>query len=219
MTAREGYLSFTTPARWRAWLRANHLRARQAWLALPKQGHSGESVTYEQAVEEALCYGWIDGLLHRLDETRFLLRFSPRRAGSIWSKSNKQRVARLIREKRMTVWGMAKVKEAKRNGQWRDAEQRELTDRPPADLLRELRKQPGQLTAWRALPASRKKMVLYWLASAKREATRQKRLRLVAERWLRGAPGAPTDPLVKPAARRSGFPARRTPQSNSPQGE
>jgi uncharacterized protein YdeI (YjbR/CyaY-like superfamily) len=185
---RTKYFTFEDRRHWRAWLRTNHLRVDHAWLALPKRGYQGESVTYEQAVEEALCYGWIDGLLHKLDETRFLLRFSPRRAGSIWSQSNKQRVIRLVRQKRMTAWGMAKVKEAKRSGQWLEAERREHTDRPPADLLAELRKDPAHWAAWRALPASSKKMVLYWLASAKREATRQKRLRLVAERWLTAGP-------------------------------
>ena len=159
-------------------------------MALPKRRHQGQSASYEQAVEEALCYGWIDGLLHKLDETRFLLRFTPRRAGSIWSQSNKRRVARLIRQKRMTAWGMAKVREAKSSGQWREAERREHTDRPPADRLAELRKRRGQLAAWRALAPSRKKLVLFWLASAKRDTTRQKRLRQVTERWLTAEPAA-----------------------------
>ena len=181
-------LTFADRRQWRSWLRANHLHAGEAWLALPKRGHLGRLVTYEQAVEEALCYGWIDGLLHRLDETRYLLRFTPRRAGSIWSKNNKQRVARLIRQKRMTAWGMAKVQEAKRSGQWREAERREHTDRPPADLLAELRKRRGHLAAWRALAPSRKKQILYWLASANRAATRQKHLRQVSQRWLTVGP-------------------------------
>ena len=183
-------LAFADRRQWRSWLRAHHLHADEAWLALPKRGHQGRLVSYEQAVEEALCYGWIDGLLHRLDETRYLLRFTPRRAGGIWSRNNKLRVARLIRQKRMTAWGMAKVREAKRSGQWREAERREHTDRPPADLLAELRKRRGQLAAWRALAPSRKKQVLYWLASAKRETTRQKRLRQVGERWLTAKPAA-----------------------------
>jgi uncharacterized protein YdeI (YjbR/CyaY-like superfamily) len=183
-------LTFADRRQWRAWLRTNHLRGGEAWLALPKRGHQGKSVSYEQAVEEALCFGWIDGLLHKLDETRFLLRFTPRRAWSIWSQSNKQRVARLIRQKRMTAWGMAKVREAKRSGQWREAERREQTDRRPADLLAELRKRRGHLAAWRALSPSRKKQVLYWLGSAKRDTTRQKRLRQVAERWLTIDPAA-----------------------------
>jgi uncharacterized protein YdeI (YjbR/CyaY-like superfamily) len=180
----QDHLFFESRRLWRAWLRANHARASQAWVVLPKRGHSGPALTYEEAVEEALCFGWIDGLLNRLDATRYLLRFSPRRAGSIWSASNKKRVAKLIRQRRMTSAGLAMVRQAKRNGQWREATLREATDRPPADLLAELRKARGRLAAWRALPPSRKKQVLYWLASAKREATRRDRLRLVAERWL-----------------------------------
>jgi uncharacterized protein YdeI (YjbR/CyaY-like superfamily) len=187
VTATEAHLSFETRAQWRAWLRANHARATHAWLALPKRGHTGRLITHEEALDEALCYGWIDGLLHRLDEARYLLRFTPRRAGSIWSQSNKKRVARLIRQGRMTQWGLAKVREGKRSGQWREARHREQTDRPPADLLAALRKNRGHLAAWRALPPSRKKQVLYWLASAKREATRRNRLRQVGERWLAGA--------------------------------
>jgi len=187
VTATEAHLSFETRARWRAWLRAHHATARQAWLTLPKRGHAGHLITYEQAVDEALCYGWIDGLLHRLDESRYLLRFSPRRPGSIWSQSNKKRVARLIRQGRMTRWGLVKVRQGKRSGQWLEAKRREQTDRPPADLLAALRRKRGHLAAWRALPPSRKKQVLFWLASAKREATRRNRLRQVGERWLAGA--------------------------------
>ncbi len=178
------FLFFENRRQWRAWLRSNHARAAQAWLALPKQGFSGRALSYEEAVQEALCFGWIDGLLNRLDATRYLLRFSPRRAGSIWSQSNKKRVAKLIRQRRMASAGLEMVRQAKRNGQWREAARREATDRPPADLLAELRKVRGRLAAWRALPPSRKKQVLYWLASAKREATRRDRLRMVAERWL-----------------------------------
>ncbi len=189
MTVTEDYLSFETRARWRAWLRANHAHAAHTWLALPKSGNTGRLMTYEEAVEEALCYGWIDGLLHRLDESRYLLRFTPRRAGSVWSDRNKKRVARLVRQGRMTRWGLVKVTEGKRSGQWREARRREQTDRPPADLLAALRKKRGHLAAWRALPPSRKKQVLYWLASAKREATRRNRLRQVGERWLAAAGG------------------------------
>ncbi len=180
----DDHLFFDDRRKWRAWLRANHARASHAWLALPKRGFSGRALTYDEAVEEALCFGWIDGLLNRLDASRYLLRFSPRRAGSVWSESNKKRVAKLIRRRRMTSSGMEMVRQAKRNGQWREAARRENTERPPEDLLAELRKVRGRLAAWRALPPSRKKQALYWLASAKREATRRDRVRQISERWL-----------------------------------
>ena len=193
-------LTFADRRQWRAWLRTNHLRGGEAWLALPKRGHQGKSVSYEQAVEEALCFGWIDGLLHKLDETRFLLRFTPRRAWSIWSQSNKQRVARLIRQKRMTAWGMAKVREAKRSGQWREAERREQTDRPPADLLAELRKRRGHLAAWRALSVTEEaSSVLAGERQARHDPTEAaspsrrpladyRSGRVVAARWPGGSP-------------------------------
>lgn len=98
---------------WRAWLEENHATAQELWLVIYKK-HTGKvGVTYEEAVEEALCFGWIDGVMKRLDAEKYALRFSPRKKGSVWSESNKRRVTKLIKQGRMTEAGLVKVKEAK----------------------------------------------------------------------------------------------------------
>lgn len=173
---------FTSRDEWRAWLEQNHATAPEVWLVFYKK-HTGKAgLSYEEAVEEALCFGWIDGLLKPIDEEKYALRFSPRKQGSIWSESNKRRVAKLIKEGRMTEAGLAKVKEAKANGEWRAAAQREETTAIPADLKRALK---ANAPAWRnfeRLAPSHKKQYLYWINSAKTEQTRQRRIQETIKR-------------------------------------
>jgi len=110
-----------TRSAWRAWLQKHHATADELWLILFKK-HTGKAgLVYEDAVREALCFGWIDGILKRIDDEKHTIRFSPRRKNSVWSATNKKRVAKVIAEGRMTEAGLAKVKEAKRNGQWDNA--------------------------------------------------------------------------------------------------
>jgi uncharacterized protein YdeI (YjbR/CyaY-like superfamily) len=106
-------------AAWREWLAVHHGSASVVWLLLHKK-HVGEpSVTYDEAVEEALCWGWIDGRANRWDELSYALRFTPRKPGSVWSESNVVRVERMIAEGRMTPAGQALVDEDKRRGTWK----------------------------------------------------------------------------------------------------
>lgn len=103
---------------WRAWLEAHHRDRSSVWLLIHKKHVAEPSVSYEEAVEEALCWGWIDGQARRWDERSFAQRFSPRRPGSVWAASNVARVERLIAAGRMRPQGMALVEEAKRRGTW-----------------------------------------------------------------------------------------------------
>jgi len=103
---------------WRAWLQDNHAEQRGAWLVLYKKGSAVPSVTYEDAVEEALAFGWIDSRANKVDGARYVQRFSRRKAKSAWSQSNKERVGRLLADGRMAPSGLAAVEEAKRNGAW-----------------------------------------------------------------------------------------------------
>ena len=112
----------------------------------------------------------------------YYLRFSPRKPGSVWSVSNQQRVERLLAKGKMTEAGLAKVREAKENGEWEAAIRREDTSSLPEDLRQALEKLPDAQASFYQLPASQKKQTLYWLASAKTEATRQKRLRQIVDR-------------------------------------
>ncbi len=172
-------LSFSTRQQWRNWLESHHARATEAWLVLYKKGTRSPSLSIAEAQEEALCFGWIDHMSRSLDRSRFLLRFTPRRAGSIWSMTNIRRVERLTRADLMTPAGLEKVQEARQNGQWQAAIAREQTDRIPAELGKALRRRKGALAGFRGLADSRKKQLLHWFLTAKSEATRQRRLEAI----------------------------------------
>jgi len=173
------YLTFTNRADWRAWLEKHHALEPEAWLLHSKKKAAGQSISYEEAVEEALCFGWIDGLLRSLDAGRYVLRYSPRKPGSVWAENNKRRVEKLIREGRMTAAGLEKVAAARASGEWEAAAVREAVDVLPADLERELRKHRKAWAAFQKWPASRKKMRLYWLTSARKAETRRKRIQAI----------------------------------------
>jgi uncharacterized protein YdeI (YjbR/CyaY-like superfamily) len=178
------YEIFATRAEWRGWLEAHYADQAELWLAVYKKGSGKTAVTYEEAVEEALCYGWIDGLVQAIDEDKYAVRFSPRKPGSIWAESNKRRVEKLIREGRMAEPGLQKVAAAKASGEWEAAARREEIDALPPELDEALRAQEGALAGFQALPASRRKGLIWWLSDAKRNATREKRLRAIIDEAL-----------------------------------
>jgi uncharacterized protein YdeI (YjbR/CyaY-like superfamily) len=185
-------LHFTHRNDWRAWLAKNHATVSEAWLVFYKK-HTGKAgLSYEEAVEEALCFGWIDGVMKRLDDEKYMLRYSPRKKGSVWSESNKRRVRKLIRQGRMTEAGLAKVQEAKASGEWRAATQREDTTNIPDDLRQALKANAPARRNFDRLAPSHKRQYLYWITSAKTEKTRQRRIqetvRLVTENRKLGAP-------------------------------
>ncbi|HSF80651.1 MAG TPA: YdeI/OmpD-associated family protein [Anaerolineales bacterium] len=175
-------LEFQNPAQWRGWLEQNHASAGEAWLVIYKKKYRAAGLALEQAVEEALCFGWIDGRLQPLDEKRYALRFSPRAPNSTWSISNIRRVEKLVAEGKMTEAGQQSVAAAKKSGAWEAALRRELVDIIPGELERALRQHPGAISAYKALPASRKKQYIYWLQQAKGAETARRRIRkIVAE--------------------------------------
>jgi len=170
-------LNFTNRDEWRAWLEENHHTAKEAWLVHYKKHAGKPGLSLEEAVEEALCFGWIDGVMHRIDDEKFALRYSPRKKGSIWSETNKRRVRKLIKQGRMTEAGLAQVKEAKANGQWRAAALREDTTNIPADLKTALKADRQTWRKFERLAPSHKRQFIYWIASAKTDKTRQRRIR------------------------------------------
>ncbi len=167
---------FASATEWRAWLADNHDTEREAWLVICKKHASRSGLTYIEALEEALCFGWIDGILQRLDDEKHLIRFSPRRKNSIWSEQNKKRVRRLMRAGRMTEFGLAKIKEAKANGQWDKAAQREDITLVPAELAAALAQNEQARRNFDMLAPSYRKQFLYWIGAAKRNETRAKRV-------------------------------------------
>ena len=164
-----------TLADWRAWLQSNHTRPDGIWLITYRRATGKATFTYEQAVEEALCFGWIDGHTKTLDEERGMQWFAPRRAGSVWARSNKERVARLIADGRMTPAGQAKIDAAQADGTWA------LWDSVdslavPDDLAAALAGYPDARANFDAFPRSARHAILGWIAAAKRPETRAKRI-------------------------------------------
>jgi uncharacterized protein YdeI (YjbR/CyaY-like superfamily) len=178
------YIEFADRTQWRVWLEAHHAEEDVAWLIHYKKGFQESTLLYEEAVQEALCFGWIDGKLKRLDERRYILRYTPRRPNSIWSMSNIRRAESLIREGRMTQAGLDKIAQAKENGQWQAAIRREQVDILPPDLEKALLQIEGGIPAYHALPDSRKKQFIYWLQTAKRPVTKQRRIERILEEIL-----------------------------------
>ena len=138
-----------------------------------RTGRSG--IHYEEAVEEALWFGWIDGLLRGIDGEKYARRYSPRRKHSTWSESNKTRVAELIEQGRMTEAGLAKIRQAKESGQWEAAERREALEIPP-DLQRALAVNKNAEQCFQELAPWRRKQLIGWAMSAKMKATRDRRI-------------------------------------------
>lgn len=181
MNALSTYRHFANRAEWRAWLEKYHAEKQEVWLVHYKKDIKAKSLSYEEGVEEALCFGWIDGLLKRIDAQKFALRYSPRKKNSIWAENNKKRVAKLIREGRMTDGGLAKIAEAKQSGEWRTATERENVEAIISKLERALWHSKGALAAFRKLTPSRKKQYAWWVSSAKREETRKQRIHAIVE--------------------------------------
>ena len=185
MTAQDTTLYFTTRDAWRAWLEEHHAIAKVAWLLHYKKHTGMPGLALEDAVAEALCFGWIDGVLKPIDAEKYALRYSPRKSGSVWSETNKRRVRKLIKQGRMTEAGLARVREAKANGEWRAATLREDTSNIPDDLRQALKANPQARRSFDRLAPSHKRQYIYWITSAKTNTTRQRRIqktvRLVAE--------------------------------------
>jgi uncharacterized protein YdeI (YjbR/CyaY-like superfamily) len=163
-------------AEWREWLAANHAISKGIWLVIVKKDATDVSgITYSDAVEEALCFGWIDGGADSLDAQRFKLYLSPRKPGSVWSRLNKQRIRKLIKDGIMTSIGLARIEAAKKDGSWKtfDAIEKLVM---PADLLEQLAANAEARRNFEAFSDSSKKIILFWIASAKRDETRRKRI-------------------------------------------
>jgi uncharacterized protein YdeI (YjbR/CyaY-like superfamily) len=176
---------FVSPEKWRAWLEKHHATTREVWLLHYKKKAAKRSLAYDDAGKEALCFGWIDGLLRSIDGAAYALRYSPRAPQSVWSESNKRRAESLIRAGRMTGAGLERIAEAKANGEWDAATAREDTQTIPSDLAQALKKNKGWAT-FEKWPVSRKKQYLSWLKDAKRPETRQKRVWAIVEMAMAG---------------------------------
>ena len=160
---------------WRKWLEGNHLRANGIWLITFKQATGKLRISYDDAVETALCFGWIDSKPGTVDAERSKLWFSPRKKGSAWSKKNKERVDKLMATGQMHSAGLAKVEEAKHDGSWNKLDSVEALELPP-DLVQAFQRHPGSDVHFNAFPRSTKRANLEWIGNAKTGITRSKRV-------------------------------------------
>lgn len=163
-------------AAWRKWLEAHHDRSEGVWVVIYKKGASRSNLSYNDVVEEALAFGWIDSRPNKIDDQKYKLMMTPRKPGSIWATSNKLRVEELTRKGLMTPAGMVKVEAAKRNGSWDALDEIEKLTIPD-DLREQMDKDLVARDAFFHTSPSHQKQYLYWIAQAKRPETRQKRIK------------------------------------------
>jgi uncharacterized protein YdeI (YjbR/CyaY-like superfamily) len=169
-------IPFASSDAWEAWLEGHHAASQGLWLKFAKKGSGIETVTYDQAVEIALCYGWIDGQVSRFDEDYYLQRFTPRRSRSKWSKINRQKVTELIERGEMKAAGLREVERAKADGRWDAAYDALSTATVPEDLSRELEKNEKARKFFSELDGRNRYVILYQIQDAKRPETRARRI-------------------------------------------
>ena len=166
--------------RWRSWLEKNHAKKQEIWLVFYKKHTGKPGIDYDEALDEALCFGWIDGLVKRIDDERYAQRFSPRKKNSQWSEQNKRRVQKMIEEGRMTNAGLEKLENGDtRRKTWRD----ELAGdfKIPADIEKAFAAKPKSRENFDRFPPGYRRMCIGWIITAKRPETRDKRIREVVE--------------------------------------
>jgi uncharacterized protein YdeI (YjbR/CyaY-like superfamily) len=161
---------------WSEWLGQHFEREDEIWLVFYKKGTGIASIEYEAAVDEALCYGWIDSIIKKIDEQRYARKFTPRNDNSKWSESNKRRAEALIADQRMTEHGLAKIEAAKRNGRWYKDERTVIPQEFPAEFRKALEQNPAARKNFEDLSPTEQKRYTIWIALAKRPDTRLKRI-------------------------------------------
>jgi uncharacterized protein YdeI (YjbR/CyaY-like superfamily) len=177
---------FKSSADFRQWLEKNHARSDGIWLRIFKKVSSEKSLTYAEALDQALCYGWIDGQKKPFDEQSWLQRFTRRRAKSGWSKINTQHVARLIKAGAMTPAGLEAVEAAKADGRWKAAYASPRNARPPEDFLKELEKNSKAKAFFETLNKANVYSIVYRLDTAKKAETRAKRMKMILAMMAQG---------------------------------
>ncbi|KGG89724.1 hypothetical protein P609_02635 [Comamonas thiooxydans] len=188
---------FKSAKAFEAWLKKNHATSEGLWLKIAKRGSNEPSVTYPEAVEIALCWGWIDGQKKSLDDQHYLQRFTPRRARSVWSRINVNKVQALIEAGRMQAPGQAQIEAAKADGRWARAYDGARTSTVPEDLQAALDAEPAAKTFFASINASNRYAILWRIQTAARAETRARRVAQLVEMLARGE----TIHLFKPRAK------------------
>jgi uncharacterized protein YdeI (YjbR/CyaY-like superfamily) len=176
MTAELEKLPFRSARAWRVWLEANHDTSSGIWLMIAKKGRGVESVTYDEAVDEALCFGWIDGQKAKHDDQYFLQRFTRRTKRSPWSRVNTERVARLVNARRMHPAGLREVEAAKADGRWEAAYAGQASAVVPDDFQLALEASPLAVSRFAGLDSTNRYAILYRIGAVKKPETRAKKI-------------------------------------------
>jgi uncharacterized protein YdeI (YjbR/CyaY-like superfamily) len=176
---------FATTARFRAWLERNHDTAAELWVGFHRKGSGKPSISWPEAVDQALCFGWIDGIRKRVDDTSYMNRFTPRKPTSTWSDRNVTRTRELIEQGLMAPAGL-RAFEARRDNRIGIYSYEQRPQELPATYARPFRANARAWKAWRAMPPGYRKAATWWVISAKREETRERRLATLIETTARG---------------------------------
>lgn len=178
---------FASPAEWRAWLQANHNMRDELWVGYHKKATGKPSMTWSESVDQALCFGWIDGIRKRVDANRYVIRFTPRRPGSLWSAVNRAKVAVLTRKKLMRPAGLKAYEIRTDQTSQYSYEQRRNASLDPA-YLKKLKANPAAWKYFQSRAPRYQHLATWWILSAKKEETRLRRLDSLIEQCAAGRP-------------------------------
>jgi uncharacterized protein YdeI (YjbR/CyaY-like superfamily) len=170
-------ICLTTQRDWRDWLSRNHNKESAAWLVFFKKHTGKPTLEYDQVVEEALCFGWIDSIIKKLDDEKYARKFTPRKTNSRWSKLNKLRVNRMTEQGRMTKFGLAKVEAAKKSGLWDKTDRPQISYEIPEELKRALKKNSRAKAFFEQLAPTYRRHYIAWIQVAKRQETKNRRVK------------------------------------------
>jgi uncharacterized protein YdeI (YjbR/CyaY-like superfamily) len=179
-------LSFKSAAEFRSWLKKNHADSDGIWLRIFKKDSGEKSISYAEALDQALCYGWIDGQKQAHDAHSWLQKFTPRRPGSGWSKINTTHIERLIKSGQMAPAGLKAVEAAKNDGRWQAAYDSPRNAAPPDDFLRALENDRNAKAFFETLNRANIYSIVYRLQTAKTPETRERRMKMVLQMLARG---------------------------------
>jgi uncharacterized protein YdeI (YjbR/CyaY-like superfamily) len=175
-------------ANWRAWLEQHHDNEQEIWLVYFKAARDKTNIDYESSIEEALCFGWIDSIIQKIDEETYARKFNPRRMDSQWSETNKRRVIKVIREGRMTEAGMAKVTFNVNEVDASKPKPKRPTVQMPEKMEQALKSRPGLWEAFQKVSPSYRRNYILWLSDAKKPETFERRFQILADEVMDGKP-------------------------------
>ena len=180
---------FRSRVEFRKWLEKNHAKQKELWILFYKVHTKKKSIRYAEAVEESLCFGWIDGIVKRIDDEKHAQRYTPRNPKSIWSKVNKERAEEMIEQGKMTESGLSKIKEAKKSGWWQKAYTTSRGDYAMSEEMKNvLMSDKAAWTNFQNFSKGSQNTYIFWVNYAKREETKQRRVQFVLERAKKNQP-------------------------------